>query len=129
MHRRFDRHLTHLGPLDKEADVVYFESLLDYFGLLRSVSIREASGHIPWTVWKICFSRPRITSFSYDAGKRNLAIPAFPLDEVDATPICLENFSYTTTTWREWYNGVKHWGIGLRPISMRPVFAFERECL
>ena len=124
-----DRHLTHLGPLDKEADVVYFESLLDHFRLLRSVSIREASGHIPWTVWKICFSRPRITSFSYDAGTRNLAIPAFPLDEVEATSICWEDFSYTTTTWREWYNGVESWNGRFRPISMRPVFAFEREWL
>ena len=108
----------------------YFETLLDLLPLLRSVAIKDTSGHIPWGVWKACVSRPRIKFLSYDAGIRNLDIPPFPSDEVQCISIALQRFSYTTTMWREWFNVTKvARNIGPRPIDMRPVFEFERECL
>ncbi|KAI1792789.1 hypothetical protein LXA43DRAFT_316351 [Ganoderma leucocontextum] len=124
------RHLTHLGPLGKEQDVEYFEALLGRFPSLQSVAIKATSGHMPWGIWKACVSQPRIRSLSYDAGRHDLAISPFPSDEVEATPVSLQTFSYTTTMWRELcYDTDIPSTIYPRPISIRPVFEFERECL
>ncbi|KAI1792803.1 hypothetical protein LXA43DRAFT_317011 [Ganoderma leucocontextum] len=84
---------------------------------------------MPWPAWRACLSNPRIKSLSYDAGLYDLAIQPFPLDEVEAAAVSLKKFSYTTTMWREWTNGVAVVRGALRPISMRPLFAFEQQCL
>ncbi len=111
----------------------YLETLLDRLPSLQSVTIQRTAGQIPWHIWKACFSRPHIESLSYRAGPDDLAIPPFPSDEVEATRVPLQRFSYTTTIWREMVNGTEGQGhinfYHQRPISMQPVFEFERECL
>ena len=110
----------------------YFESLLDRLLSLQSIALKDTLGHIPWNIWKSCVSRPHITSLSYDAGQHDLQIPPFPSDEVEATSVALQTFSYTTTMWREWVNDtefVRDVTVLRTPLTMRPVFKFERECL
>ena len=122
--------MTHFGPLGKQQDGAYFEDLLNHLTSLQSVAVKDTSGHIPWRIWKACCSRPCIKSLSYDAGQHDLSISSFPSDEVKATPLALQTFSYTTTMWREWFNDSEFVQYAERKsTSMRPVFEFEKECL
>ncbi len=125
----FPRHLTLLGPLDKDGDLVYIETLFSKFPYLASIALEELDGRITWAILKACLLLPHLASLSVHLGLYTLSTPPFPQDDVAITPISLKHFSYATTMWREKMNGVEYVRGGPSLKVMRADYDFECECL
>ncbi|KAM5536451.1 hypothetical protein V8D89_009887 [Ganoderma adspersum] len=123
------RHLTHCGPLNQEGDLLRFETLLDQFPLLSSVTLEHSKGRLPWVIFKACLVRSRLVSLTVDLGFYDLAVPVHPQDDIAATPISLQTFTWTTTVWREWVNCKPSYRVPYFHVDMRSKFDFERACI
>ncbi|KAM5535336.1 hypothetical protein V8D89_011021 [Ganoderma adspersum] len=123
------RHLTHCGPLNQEGDLLRFETLLDQFPSLHSLTLKQSKGRLPWNILKACLVRSRLVSLTVDLGFSNLAVPLYPQDDIAATPISLQTFTWTTTVWREWVNCQPSTRGRYILVDMRPKFDFERACI
>ncbi|KAM5536459.1 hypothetical protein V8D89_009895, partial [Ganoderma adspersum] len=123
------RRLTHCGPLDQEGDLLRFETLLDQFPSLNSLTLEHSKGRLPWDILKACLVRSRLVSLTVDLGFSNLAVPLYPQDDIATTPISLQTFTWKTTVWREWVNCQPSTRGRYFLVDMRPKFDFERECI
>ena len=126
---RILRHLTHRGPLNQEGDLLRFETLLDQFPSLNSLTLSLAKGRLPWDILKACLVRSRIVSLTVDLGFSDLAVPLYPQDDIATTPVSLRTFTWKTTVWREWVNCQPATRARCILVDMRPKFYFERECI
>ena len=126
-HHHILRHLTHCGPLNQEGDLLRFETLLDQFPSLHSLTLQHSKGRLPWDILKACFVRSRLVSLTVDLGVYDLVVPLYPQDDIASTPVSLQTFTWTTTVWREWVNCKPSYRSLYLNIDMRAIFDFERE--
>ncbi|RDX52518.1 hypothetical protein OH76DRAFT_1400310 [Lentinus brumalis] len=104
--RPFVRYLTYTSSPSAVTTFTYFAHLLDCFPFLFSVSF-ERFHELPWSILSLCFSRPRITSISFDHGADLTGPDSTPSEEVDTASLRITRFLYDVRLWRDmdgWIN-------------------------